>query len=168
MAVTLFIMRHGDAEPAQALKADAVRPLSTMGEHEVLASAVWLNDYIQQRGGAGLDWLTVSPYIRAQQTATIMASKVPVTARDVCEDAVPESNPESFVDWLFAMLQSHYVNAKHVMVVSHMPFISYLVAALDKQTPPLLFPTAAMAEIRIDVNAQRAEFVRMIAPSASD
>lgn len=168
MAVTLFIMRHGDAEPAQALKADAVRPLSTMGEHEVLASATWLNEYIQQRGGHGLDWLTVSPYIRAQQTATIVESEVAVNTRAICEDAVPESSPEAFVDWFFAMLQTHHMNATHVMLVSHMPFISYLVAALDKQTPPLLFPTAAMAEIRIDVNAGRAEFVRMIAPSAAE
>lgn len=168
MAVTLFIMRHGDAEPPQALKADAIRPLSQLGEHEVLASATWLHDYIQQRDGKGLDWMTVSPFIRAQQTATIVESEVAVAVRDICEDAIPESNPEQFCDWLFAMLQTHFMHAKHVMLVSHMPFISYLVAALDKQTPPLLFPTAAMAEIRLDVSAQRAEFIRMIAPSAAE
>lgn len=168
MALTLFIMRHGDAEPAQALKADAIRPLSPMGEHEVLASSVWLNDYIAQRGGAGLDWLTVSPYIRAQQTATIVESEVPVQVRDICDDAVPESDPATFAEWFYAMLETRYANAKHVMLVSHMPFISYLVATLDKQTPPLLFPTAAMAEIRVNVTTGQAEFVRMIAPSAAE
>lgn len=163
MAVTLYIMRHGDAEPAQALKADAVRPLSQLGEQEVLASAQWLNEHIHKQGGQGIDWLAVSPFIRAQQTATIVASQVKVAQRDITEDAIPESDPQQFCDWFFAMLHTHYPNAEHVVLVSHMPFVSYLVATLDAQTPPLLFPTAAMAEMHVDVAMQRARFVRMIA-----
>lgn len=162
MAVTLYIMRHGDAEPAQALKADAIRPLSSMGESEVLASAKWLNGYLRKQGAIGLDWLTVSPFIRAQQTATIVESAVQVAARDITEDAIPESDPQEFCDWMFAMLQTHYNNAQNMMLVSHMPFVSYLVATLDQDTPPLLFPTAGMAEMRLDVEMRRAQFVRMI------
>src|SRR5690554_3791495 len=155
-------MRHGDAEPAQALKADAVRPLSKLGEEEVLAAATWLQGYLQQRGSEQLDWLTASPFIRAQQTATIIESAVPVERRDITEDAIPESDPQLFCDWLFALLKSGCADSKHVLLVSHMPFVSYLVAALDKKTPPLLFPTAAMAEMRLDVEKQQASFVRMI------
>ena len=163
MAITLFIMRHGDAEPAQALKADAVRPLSSLGEEEVLASATWLKSYLQQAGSEQLDWLAVSPFIRAQQTATIVESVVPAKLRDISDDVIPEGDPQLFCDWLFAVLKSRETDTKHILVVSHMPFVSYLVAALDKKTPPLLFPTAAMAEMRLDVERQQASFVRMIA-----
>ena len=163
MAVTLFIMRHGDAEPPQALKADAIRPLSALGESEVLASANWLNEHLQEHHGK-LDWLLASPFIRAQQTATIVESIVPSGQRDIVDDAIPESDPQEFSDWFFAMLQSRYPNAESVVLVSHMPFVSYLVATLDKKTPPLLFPTAGMAELKLDVAMQRADFIRMIVP----
>lgn len=163
MAVTLFIMRHGDAEPAQALKADAIRPLSTLGESEVLASANWLKEYMHEQG-TQFDWLLASPFIRAQQTATIVESITPASHRDVADDAIPESDPQEFCDWFFAMLQSRYPNAETIVLVSHMPFVSYLVATLDKKTPPLLFPTAGMAELKLDVAMQRADFIRMVVP----
>ena len=60
---TLYIMRHGDALPAQALSADAIRPLSAQGEREVAASAQWLAQRLAAQGAKQLDWLLISPYL---------------------------------------------------------------------------------------------------------
>ncbi|MGI0153458.1 phosphohistidine phosphatase SixA [Pseudidiomarina sp. WS423] len=168
MTITLYLMRHGDAVAAQALQADAIRPLSPLGEEEVLAAATWLQQYLAEQGQSGLDWLLVSPYIRAQQTATIVAQTTTAKVRDISHDITPAGDADMFTEWLWVKLAAMASTSAQVMVVSHMPFISYLVAALDQATPPLIFPTAGIAELQVDIAKRKISFVRMIAATPAE
>jgi phosphohistidine phosphatase len=159
--VKLYIMRHGDAVPAQALQSDAIRPLSLYGEQEVVMNAQWLQSYLAQQAAAQLDWLLVSPYVRARQTAAILSQQIKVGEQEECADITPEGNAEQFVDWLMVQLQKRGHGVHHIALVSHMPFVSYLVAALDARMEPILFPTAGIAEITLNSDAMQGTFERM-------
>lgn len=159
-------MRHGDAEPELAqhrgISMDEQRPLSAQGRHEVETTANWLLEELQQRGQSQLAWLLVSPYVRAQQTADIMASHIPFRQCETTRDIIPQASPDLFIDWLLVQLEQQNLNEGTVLMVSHMPFVSHLVAALDARTPPLIFPTAGIAEIELDLVNHQAHFLRMI------
>lgn len=159
--VKLYIMRHGEAMPAQALQGDAIRPLSPYGEQEVIMNAQWLQHYLAEQGAQQLDWLLVSPYIRARQTAAVLSRQVAVKEQEDCADITPEGNAQLFADWLLARLQQRGRGIHHVGIVSHMPFVSYLVAELDARMEPILFPTAGIAEITLNIDAHRGTFERL-------
>ncbi|CAB0149761.1 Phosphohistidine phosphatase SixA [Pseudidiomarina piscicola] len=159
--VKLYIIRHGEALPAQALQGDAIRPLSQHGEQEVIMSGRWLAQYLGEQGAKQLDWLVVSPYIRARQTASLIERQVNVAEHDVNDGITPDGQAEQVCDWLLAELQQRGSKVEHVAIVSHMPFVSYLVAALDSAMEPILFPTAGIAEMLIEPEQWRGKFVRM-------
>lgn len=159
--VKLYIIRHGEAQPPQGLRGDAIRPLSTYGEQEVMASGHWLANYLAEQNADALDWLIVSPYIRARQTASLLRRQVKVRDEQVNDAITPDGQAEQVSDWLFAELQHRGSKVRHVAIVSHMPFVSYLVAALDTTIEPMLFPTAGIAELVLDAEQWRGKFIRM-------
>lgn len=161
VTIILYIMRHGDAEPAQALSADAIRPLSDDGEEEVLRSTEWLATELKAADAGGLDLLICSPYVRARQTAAIVESKISVERQLQNNDVTPDGDPAVFADWLFTQLPQQGDPIKRVAVVSHMPFVSYLVAELDPASQPMLFQTAGIAELTLDCDKGRGRFQRM-------
>lgn len=165
---TLYIMRHGDALPAQALSADAIRPLSAQGEREVAASAQWLAQRLAAQGAQQLDWLLISPYLRAQQTAAIVARTVSTAKQQQYDSITPDGDAEQVMDWLLAQLTEQQPQAQHIALVSHMPLVSYLVAAFDATTQPLLFPTAGIAEISLDVAHWRGRFIQLASPTEAE
>ncbi|HET8816593.1 MAG TPA: phosphohistidine phosphatase SixA [Pseudidiomarina sp.] len=159
-----YVIRHGDAVPAQALNADAIRPLSGLGQAEVTVNSKWLCKHLQQQGAQGLDWLIASPYIRARQTAAIVAQYCAVKQQSESTDATPDGDLKHFIDWLFAELAAHHSRATQIALVSHMPFVSYLVSVLDQTKQPIVFPTASIAEFELDLAMQRGTFKRLIVP----
>ncbi|RUO55887.1 phosphohistidine phosphatase SixA [Pseudidiomarina homiensis] len=159
--VKLYIMRHGEAMPSQALQGDAIRPLSPYGEQEVVMNAQWLQQCLAEQGVEKLDWLLVSPYVRARQTAAILTQQVKAAEQLDCADITPEGNAQQFADWLFVQLQRRGHGTHHVALVSHMPFVSYLVAELDARMEPILFPTAGIAELTLNADAMQGTFERM-------
>lgn len=161
MTIILYIMRHGDAEPAQALSADAIRPLSDEGEAEVVRSTEWLAQELSAADAPGLDLLICSPYVRARQTAAIVESKINVDRQLQNNDVTPDGNPAVFADWLCTQLPQQGESIQRVAVVSHMPFVSYLVAELDPASQPVLFQTAGIAEMTFDCVNARGRFQRM-------
>ncbi len=160
----LYIIRHGDALPAQAMSADAIRPLSEQGEREVRASAKWLQQRLAEQGVQQLDWLLVSPYVRARQTAAVLTSVVKVAQQQQHDSITPDGHAELVMDWLLAQLSQQQQQAQHIALVSHMPLVSYLVAAFDASTQPLLFPTAGIAELSIDLAQWRGHFIQLASP----
>lgn len=159
--VKLYIIRHGEALPPQGLQGDAIRPLSAYGEQEVVMSGKWLAHYLAEQGVEQLDWLIVSPYIRARQTASLLQRHVNVRSEEVNDAITPDGQAQQVCDWLFAELQHQGSKVKHVAIVSHMPFVSYLVAELDKSMEPILFPTAGVAELVLEPEQWRGKFIRM-------
>ena len=72
------------------------------------------------------------------------------------------------MDWLLAQLTEQQQQAQHIALVSHMPLVSYLLAAFDDSTQPLLFPTAGIAEISLDVAHWRGRFIQLASPTEAE
>lgn len=161
----LFIMRHGEAAPQQAsallggvsYSSDEARELTNFGEDEVRASAQWLCEHYPQ-----LDLAIASPLVRAQQTLDIVAREIPIEQRETSDEVTPSSDPEAFASALLARLQVE--PAETVLVVSHMPFVCYLVSYLDQKVQAPLFPTAGIAVLDIEPLAMRGDLQSMTAP----
>lgn len=139
----LLVMRHGEAVAPvahPAAGADAARELTAAGRAEAVAAGTWL----QQQYGA-LDLVLVSPYIRAQQTWEAVQQQVAAEVVEETADITPAGDPDSFATELLARLQIE--PAETVLVISHMPFVSYLVQFLDTTVQAPIFPTAGIAEL---------------------
>ncbi|RUO25354.1 phosphohistidine phosphatase SixA [Aliidiomarina minuta] len=161
----LFVMRHGEAAPQQASKilggqtynSDAERELTARGEREVEASTQWLREHY-----AEIDLAITSTLVRAQQTLDIVQTGIPLKQIEVSAEVTPSSDPEVFASALLARLQIE--PAATVLVVSHMPFVCYLVSYLDAKVQAPLFPTAGIAVLDVDPLEMAGRLRSMTAP----
>ena len=154
--MNLLIMRHGDAVMHGSI--DAERPLSARGVKEVETMANWLvsQDLVP-------DYLVVSPYLRAQQTAKVLTEQIIQPIKIETLDLItPDDSPvvaHNYLDGLFS-LKSY----KNVLVISHMPLVSYLTAELtfDNSTP--IYATANIAQIDYNVTEMTGKLLQMVCP----
>lgn len=134
-------MRHGDAIPDAA--SDALRPLSARGCDESRQMAVWLSGQ-----GIDIDRVLVSPFLRAQQTLQAVRDVWQLPVKDEClPELTPGGSAEQVRDYL-EVLSSQGVGA--VLVISHLPLVGYLVAALCPQETAPMFATSAVADVQFD------------------
>jgi phosphohistidine phosphatase len=135
--VNLVIMRHGEAEPMAST--DKLRPLTPKGVDEVTQMASWLT---QQHGH--FDWVWSSPYLRTQQTAELMLAKqADFSQLDLVTDLVPDANAASFQSYLDACLSTK--PDARILLVSHMPLVSFLVAQFTEANQAPVFSPAQLA-----------------------
>lgn len=140
----LMIMRHGDAEPN--FRDDQNRNLTTQGMIEVQKAGVWLHSIIQQ-----VDYALVSPYVRAQQTFELMSDFVEVYQSETTHEVIPSgsaSTVHEYVDALVAVKQ----NVDSMLIVSHMPLVSYLLDNFCGHFESRLFSTSGIAVLDYDVS----------------
>lgn len=132
MALTLDIVRHGEAA-ARHPDGDAARPLTPQGiaALEQLAAAL-------HAGGWAPDRLFASPYVRAQQTAAILAgSDGPrIETLHVLE---PETPPQRTLD----VLIGEGIEDGHIVLVAHLPLVERLQLALAAGDAPWVPGTLA-------------------------
>ncbi|XQW85956.1 phosphohistidine phosphatase SixA [Thalassotalea piscium] len=153
----LFVMRHGQATSFG--DSDAERTLTKQGFDEVARMGQWLvdNDY-------HIEKILVSPYVRAQQTAkqiTTQLSKQPLLK--TVDFITPEGNAKQAHDYIDGALTSEPI--EHLLIVSHMPFVSYLLAELTSNANAPIFQTAAIAHIDYDTQLMKGRLVQMISPN---
>jgi phosphohistidine phosphatase len=135
--INLVIMRHGEAEPLSSQ--DSQRQLTVRGQHEVNQMAIWLQQHY-----AAFDSVWTSPYLRTRQTAELMLAKqAPFSQLEIVPELVPDGDAGIFKAYFDARI-SEKPDAR-VLVISHMPLVSFLVAAftVPDQTP--IFSTAQLA-----------------------
>ncbi|WP_333608667.1 phosphohistidine phosphatase SixA [Arsukibacterium sp.] len=134
--VNLIIMRHGEAQ-AQAMQ-DSQRALTNRGKAEVTQMAQWLKQCY-----AGFDYCLVSPYLRTRQTAELMLLKQPGSCQLQIDAAlVPDgeiSKVQNLVDARFAEQPDC-----RILIVSHMPMVSFLVETFTQAGQAPVFPTAGL------------------------
>lgn len=134
--VNIVIMRHGEAEPLT--KQDSHRQLTARGKREALQMAQWLQNYY-----SAFSDIWTSPYIRADQTAEIMLSKQGPQCQLQTQTAlVPDGIPQLTLDLIDAKL-SEQPDAR-ILLVSHMPLVSFLVEMLTQQGHTPVFSTASL------------------------
>lgn len=153
----IFVMRHGQAE--MVAPSDALRPLTAVGIKESKATGQWLFD-----NNKTFDCVFISPYLRAQQTADAVISQLgDVSNRQTLSFITPEDNAKDVHDYLDVVCDNE--DYKNILIVSHMPLVSYLVAELtfDKTMP--IFQTASVAKISYEPQKMIGEFISLISPN---
>ncbi len=133
-------MRHGEAE-CQA-DHDSLRELAPEGRNDITQMAADYQEALQQ-----VDVIWASPYVRAQQTAEIMAEhlSVPILTQDFLP---PHGNPSDIVDALEENRQ------QTILIVSHQPLIGILVDNLAGLEPGRYrMGTGALAHLSTEIYA---------------
>ncbi|MDP4945474.1 MAG: phosphohistidine phosphatase SixA [Alishewanella sp.] len=134
--VNLVIMRHGEAQPYAA--DDSLRQLTPDGQNDVRQMALWLKTVY-----ANLDYVWSSPYLRAQQTAELMLEQQPAECQfKLIPELVPDATAEAVKAQIDALLLAQ-PNAK-LLLVSHMPLVSFLVESFTEPGQAPIFSTASL------------------------
>ena len=144
--VNLFIMRHGEAV-AQSSQ-DSQRQLNARGDAEVSQMALWLAKVYPH-----IDYVLVSPYVRTQQTAALMlAQQGPATQLQTLPELVPEGDCQQVQLYVDALRTEQ--PAARILIVSHMPLVSFLVETFTRSGNTPVFDTAALACIDYSATGQ--------------
>ncbi len=122
--MNLYILRHGIAvergTPGYAKDAD--RPLTPEGERKLKAIAEAM-----QRIELSFDLILTSPYLRARQTAELVAGVLGARKKLEFSDAlVPDGSTRQLVEFL----NGYRPAPKEVLLVGHEPYLSGLVSLL--------------------------------------
>lgn len=152
--ILFFIMRHGEAEPL--CLDDKGRQLTDVGRKQVTSAAQWLHHQFCPNGM--LDLALVSPYRRTRQTYDTLSLDLRADQMEVCSDITPNGNAEQVHDYLdarMANLQAKGRDVRKVLVVSHMPLVSYLVDSLCHSHTTSLFSTASIAVIEYSLERHK-------------
>jgi phosphohistidine phosphatase len=152
----LIIMRHGEAERYQTQ--DKTRSLTSLGKKQARTAGQWLNGYLGI--DVPVDIALVSSYVRAQQTFEQLSSQVIVTERQNCEDVVPEGNPKIAHDYLKVLFEDTS-QPSVILIVSHMPFVSYFLEEVHADKQSMLFDTSSVVIVNyaLDVGAGQIESI---------
>jgi phosphohistidine phosphatase len=129
----IWLLRHGHAEPHSTQ--DSLRQLTGDGRREVLLSAAELV-------GRPLGAILSSPYVRARQTAELVAEAL---NSDLTIEIVPWLAPDVSVKEALDCLAARHEG--ELLLVSHQPLVGELAGLLEHghRQQPLAMRTAALA-----------------------
>jgi phosphohistidine phosphatase len=139
----IYIMRHGQA--GLYANSDAERELTGTGRQQSVDMANWLSAIEPT-----LDCVLHSPYVRAAQTWQVIGNFFTANKVEVCEDITPYGDAEFIADYVRALGAQH--NYDTILLVSHLPVVSYLTAALTNGNQMPAFATSAIACLELDEN----------------
>jgi len=127
--MNLFILRHGiAAEPdAPGIKTDAERPLVAKGEQRLRAAAAAM-----KKMGLSFDVIISSPYLRAKQTAEIVAKHFKLQKKlEFSDDLIPGGNPQALIRQLNGLKPA----PENILLIGHEPYLSRFIALLSSGSP---------------------------------
>lgn len=110
----LCIVRHGDAGFSSP---DFERRLTALGRQQAKGAGQWIKAQFDKAPR-----LVASPYLRAQETATIIAKECGLQI-ETWPNITPEGNAKALVDKLTGV-------SEDIVLVSHLPLVGYLAATL--------------------------------------
>lgn len=144
----VMLMRHGEA--VQMLQNDRERPLTSYGQQQSMQTARWMKEFLTQFNLPQIDLSLVSPFKRAQQTHDAVSTQLTVANTITSDDITPSGNPQVAHDYLLHLVSSRK-DVSALLVVSHMPFISYLLDEMSNAQYSMLFSTGAVAVLKYSV-----------------
>lgn len=120
----LLVIRHAIAEDreefAESGRPDSERPLTDYGRRRMRKNARGL-----RRVSARPDVIGTSPYVRAAETARIVADVMGVGKVEVVDALTPEHRPRDLLEWL-----NRQASDATVAVVGHEPHLGMLITWL--------------------------------------
>ncbi|MBV6522088.1 MAG: hypothetical protein MNPFHGCM_02233 [Gemmatimonadaceae bacterium] len=116
----LLLIRHAIAEErtefAATGKRDAERPLTAFGRRRMVRNARGLRRVVSR-----IDLIVSSPYVRARQTARIVADTLGMEAIALSEALAPDRHPKEILSWL-----AERDAGSAIAAVGHEPHLSRL------------------------------------------
>ena len=140
-------MRHGEAEPYNT--SDEARNLTIYGRSQAQQAGIWLKQEYGQ-----IDLALVSPFVRAQQTLHSIQQFVSVLNVETYSDITPSGNPTLVHDYVDVLLSAR-PQVKSLLLVAHMPIVSFLLDEFCKSNQAALFGTASVFSVDYDVAISR-------------
>ncbi len=140
----IYIMRHGQA--GIYANSDAERELTGTGRQQSLQMGQWLSNFVPN-----IDCVFHSPYIRAEQTWQVIRDCFVSKKVEVCGDIIPGGDAEFVADYLLALVAQYQYSS--ILLVSHLPVVSYLTATLTQGQSMPAFATSAIACIEVNENS---------------
>jgi len=122
--MNLYLLRHGIAvEPGTAgYELDSERPLTGKGKNRLRAAARSMEEL-----GLAFDLILTSPFLRARQTAELVAKHFKLRKKLACsDDLTPAGNPRLLIQHLNQVRPE----PKSVLLVGHEPYLGKLIALL--------------------------------------
>lgn len=122
--MNLYVLRHGIAAELKPHKfaRDAERPLTPKGKRKL-----WEAAEAMESMEITLDLMVSSPYLRARQTAEIIAEAFNGRKEVVLtEHLTPGGNPKALIAWLNDLKPA----PGNVLLVGHEPYLSELISLL--------------------------------------
>lgn len=155
--IFIFIMRHGEAEPV--ITDDKSRRLTPKGHIEIENSCQWLLDGFCPDGRVAL--ALVSPYTRTRQTYTEVTSTLHPTQFEICPDIIPEGNVELVHDYVDVLAKkiAKASPGQPLLLVSHMPFVSFFLDEICDVAQMSLFATGSVAVVRYSLTKGKGQLV---------
>ncbi|MFQ3235458.1 MAG: phosphohistidine phosphatase [Paraglaciecola sp.] len=154
----VIIMRHGDAKPVH--RQDSLRPLSSFGHKQAKAAGKWLQ---QRYLTAGIDMCLVSPYVRARETLAEVSGEVQISHEATSSDITPDGSVRLTHDYLNFLISDKKIN-RSLLIISHMPFVSYLVDELTGSEQSLFFDTSSIVTIEYCPKKGRGTLIEVYHP----
>lgn len=155
----VFIMRHGEA--SFHADSDPARCLTERGIEQTADMTRRLREQSNE-----VEFVLVSPYVRAQQTLDVVRGEFPLPPT-VCIETlpalIPGGDPAPCADYLTVLAQQ---GIGSVLVVSHLPLVSYLVLELSQGSASPMFSTSAIAYVELDAKTARGRFEWLMSPGA--
>lgn len=141
----LYFLRHGAAAPRGEWEGeDAQRPLTEQGREDVARVAAFL-----ARTAPALDAIVTSPYLRASETAEIVAQHLNLQDKVVTDEKIAPG----FDSGRLAKLAKQFPEAKALLLVGHEPDFSTTVRELTGGR--VVFKKAAAAYVQTPDDAPR-------------
>jgi len=122
--MNLYLLRHGLAvEPgAPDYPKDSDRPLTPKGERKLGKIAEAMESL-----ELSFDWILYSPYVRARQTAEIVAEAFALSKKlEMTETLTPAGSTKKLIE----MIRHRHPEPENVLLVGHEPFLSQLISLL--------------------------------------
>ncbi len=151
----LIIVRHGEAEAFIGAASDAARKLTPKGcgDVERLGERLAGEGYDVQR-------IIASPYVRAQQTAALLAAKL--GGNDLLTTA-PELQPDGSPGVAMNLINATALDT--VLIASHQPLVGRLLKLLVGKHDLPIFSPACCAVVESEVMAAScAELISFFSP----
>ena len=156
----IFIMRHGEAEPVRL--SDMDRKLTSLGKKQSSQSAIWINQFCDKLN-ISVDLSLVSPYCRTQETFQQVSEQVTIAEHLTCSDIVPSGDPQLAQDYIDVVLQEKE-SLQGLLLVSHMPFVSYFLDYMCAHHYSMLFSAGAIAAIKYSPHTGPAKLAGQFLP----
>jgi phosphohistidine phosphatase len=133
----IYILRHGEAEPDAAGRADRDRKLTAGGKRDLKAVL-----QMARKAGVEPQIILTSPLRRAQETAEIAAEVLRVKRIVETRNLLPGASP----DLIWKEIGAHY-KVEEILLAGHQPHVASLASLLLEAAVMVDFKKGALVRI---------------------